>query len=169
MNFNLVRVKLFCTDNLALLSESFLFQFRISVLSSFCSSRCRPLSCANCSSVRMSVANFSKVVARCHPLRLPLAYVFPFCLRRKGKNLQDQIRKKRPHQVFALTGIQKWHIQHTDIHAFFLGEYPPLFSYLLIVAAQPANTQDIQQICLSLRIMRLYSDVSKSLPDCLSR
>ena len=60
--------------------------------------------------------------------------------------MQDQIGDKRPHQVFPLPGVQQRHVQHADIHLFFLGQHPPLLLNICIVAPQPVNAQHIEQV-----------------------
>ena len=82
-------------------------------------------------------------LCRSDALRLPLMDVFPLILRHKGKNLQNEICDKRAHQVFAVPGIQKRHINNADIRAFFPGQNAPLLLYFRIVPAQAVDAENI--------------------------
>ena len=83
---------------------------------------------------------------RRNPLCLPLADVGALVLRHKGQHLQDDIAEECPHQVFAPPGVQQGHIQHYNVDALLLGENPPLLQNLAVVAPQPVDALDIEQI-----------------------
>ena len=80
------------------------------------------------------------------PFRLTLADIASFIFCHKREHLQYDVAEKRSHKIFASPGIQKGHIDHTDINAFFLRQDAPLFQYLCIIPAQAVDTLDIQQI-----------------------
>lgn len=79
-------------------------------------------------------------------LLLPLADVLPFVLGHKGENLQHQVRDEGAHQVPALPGVQQGHVDDADVRADLLGEHPPLILNLLVIASQPVDAQDVQQV-----------------------
>lgn len=80
------------------------------------------------------------------PLSLPFTDVLPLALGHKAEDLQHQVSNEGTHQVFALTGIQQGHIQHNDVHTFFLGKDTPLVLNLLIISAQPVNAQNKEHV-----------------------
>ena len=79
-------------------------------------------------------------------LRLPLADVGALVLRHEGQYLQDNVAEKGPHQVLAPAGVQQRHIQHHNVDFLFLSKNPPLFQNLAVVASQPVDALDVEQI-----------------------
>ena len=60
--------------------------------------------------------------------------------------MQDNIAEEGPHQVLASPGVQQRHIQHHNVDLLLLGEYPPLILDFFIVASQPVDALDVEQI-----------------------
>ena len=60
--------------------------------------------------------------------------------------MQDNIAEEGPHQVLAPAGVQQRHIHHHDVNTLLLGQNPPLFQNLAVVAAQPVDALDIEQV-----------------------
>jgi len=83
---------------------------------------------------------------RRNALRLPLADVGALVLRHEGQHLQDNIAEEGPHQVLAPAGVQQRHIQHHNVDALLLGQNPPLLQNLAVVAPQPVDALDVEQI-----------------------
>jgi len=83
-----------------------------------------------------------------NPLFLPFTDIFAFTLGDKGKDLKDQVCNKGAHQVLAVAGIQKGHINDADINADFLGQDPPLILNFRVIAAQTVDAEDIEQVAL---------------------
>ena len=83
---------------------------------------------------------------RRNALCLTLADVGALVLRHKGQHLQDNIAEEGPHQVFAPAGVQERHVQYYNVNALLLGQNPPLFQNLPVVAPQPVDTLDVEQI-----------------------
>ena len=79
-------------------------------------------------------------------LGLALADVLALVLGDEGEDLEHQIGDEGAHQVFAAAGVQQGHVDDADIHAGLLGQGPPLVLDLLIVAPQPVDAQDIEQV-----------------------
>ena len=79
-------------------------------------------------------------------LPLPLTDVGALVFRHEGQHLQDNIAEEGPHQVLAPAGIQERHIQHHNVNALLLGENPPLILDFFIVASQPVDALDVEQI-----------------------
>ena len=79
-------------------------------------------------------------------LRLPLADVVALVFRHEGEHLEHNVAEKGAHQILASPGVQKGHVQYGDVHALFLGEHPPLFQNLAVVAPQSVDAFDIQKI-----------------------
>ena len=74
-----------------------------------------------------------------NPLSLSAANILPFILSHKGKYLQNKVGNEGAEQIFVTPCVQQWHIQHKDVYALFLGNYPPLFQNLLVISAKPVN------------------------------
>ena len=83
---------------------------------------------------------------RCDSLRLPLADELPLILRYEGQNLQHQVGNEGAHQVLALPGIQQRHSNDADVHIFLLGQDAPLVLHLLIIAPQPVDALNVEQV-----------------------
>ena len=83
------------------------------------------------------------------PLSLALADVFPLVLGHEGQDLQHHIGQERAQQILAAACVQKRHIQHNDIDVLFLGQKAPLDQDLLVVAAQPVDAFDVEQVVLA--------------------
>ena len=83
---------------------------------------------------------------RRNALGLALFYILALTLRNETENLEHQIRDERAHEVFAVPGIQHRHVDHADVDADILGQQTPLTLNLLIVPAQPVDTEDVEQI-----------------------
>ena len=79
-------------------------------------------------------------------LLLTAAYVFAFVLRGEGEDLQNEVGDEGAHKVLALPCVEQGHVEHADIDVKLLGEEPPLLLDLLIVAAQPVNAEDAEQV-----------------------
>ena len=79
-------------------------------------------------------------------LRLPLSDKLPLVLRHERQDLQHKIGDKRSHQVLPLPGVQQRHIQNADIRLLFLGQHAPLILHLFIIAPQPVDALDHEQI-----------------------
>ena len=71
---------------------------------------------------------------------------FALVLRDKGEELQHQVCDKGAHQVLGEGGVQQRHVQHADIHPALLGQEAPLLENLLVVAAQPVDAVQEQQV-----------------------
>ena len=82
-------------------------------------------------------------------LGLALADVGPLVFRHKGQHLQHDVRQKGAHQVLAPAGVQQGHIQHHDVGPLFLGDDPPLLQNLPVVAPQPVDALDTEQVIFS--------------------
>ena len=81
-----------------------------------------------------------------NPLRLPLTDVAALVLRHEGEHLQDGVAEERPNKVFPAPGIQKGHVNHADVDAFFFRQNAPLFQDLRVITAQAVDALDIQQV-----------------------
>ena len=77
---------------------------------------------------------------------LPFPNVFTFVLRNEGKHLQHEVGNERPKQILVTPCIQEGHVQHPNVHLFLLREQLPLPLDFFIVAAQPVNAGDAEQI-----------------------
>ena len=60
--------------------------------------------------------------------------------------MQDNIAEKGPHQVLAPPGVQQRHIQNHNVNLFLFCENPPLILDFFIVASQPVDALDIEQV-----------------------
>ena len=69
-------------------------------------------------------------------LSLALADPFALALGDKGQDLEDEVRDKRSHEVFALSGVKEGHIKDDDINALFFGEDAPLFLDFFVAVAE---------------------------------
>ena len=79
-------------------------------------------------------------------LGLTLSNILTFVLRHKGQNLKHKVCDERTQKVFSLPCIQQRHINDTDIYLFLFCKYTPLILYLLIIASQPVDALDYEQI-----------------------
>lgn len=79
-------------------------------------------------------------------LGLPLPDIGALALGHKGQHLQHDVAEECAHQVLAPAGVQQRHIQHHDVNALFLRQHPPLFQNFRIVAPQPVDALDVEQI-----------------------
>ena len=79
-------------------------------------------------------------------LRLSLSNKISFRLRHIREQLKNNISDQRSGQIPSLSGIQQRHVQHYDGCLFFFGDNPPLLNDLLIIASEPVNTLDYQNI-----------------------
>ena len=66
-----------------------------------------------------------------------------------GKQLQNDIRDQRARQVPAFSRVEQRHIDHADIHILFPRQKPPLILHLLVIAPQPVDALDDEQIARS--------------------
>lgn len=79
-------------------------------------------------------------------MALALADPFALALGDEGKNLENQVRDKRSHEVFALSGVKEGHIKDDDIDALFFGEDAPLFLDYFVIAAEAVDAQDVEKV-----------------------
>lgn len=81
------------------------------------------------------------------PFRLPCADVCPFVFRYEGQDLQHKVRDEPPDEgVAAAARIEQRHIQHQDVRADDVGDAVPFFHDHLIIAPEPVNGFDDEQV-----------------------
>lgn len=79
-------------------------------------------------------------------LCLSTADALALVLGHEAQYLQHEVGDERAHQVLAVAGVQKRHVDHADIHPDLLRQHPPLAQYLLVIASQPVDAEDVQQV-----------------------
>ena len=79
-------------------------------------------------------------------LGLAFLYVLPLALGHETEDLEYKVGDEGTHQVFAIPGVEQRHIDYADVDSDILGQHPPLPLNLLIVATQPVDTENVQQM-----------------------
>ena len=59
---------------------------------------------------------------------------------------QNNVAEERPHQILASSRIQKGHLEYYDIYFFDTRQELPLLDDVLVVAAKPVDTLDVDQV-----------------------
>ena len=77
---------------------------------------------------------------------LPLPDKFTLCLCHVAEQLQYDVGDQDAGEVAVLPRIQKRHVQDDDRGLFFFRQYSPLFQYFMIIAAQPVDAFDYQDV-----------------------
>ena len=82
---------------------------------------------------------------RRNTLCLPLPDVGALVLCHKRQHLQHNVTEEGSQQILASPCIQKRHIQHHNVNAFFLCAKAPLLQYFCVIASQKVD------VCLSIK------------------